>query len=119
MGIFKTLSDNVVEIGVMSVSIILISLLLINMKNQNISSSICPGASNATHTWYNSTGDICCIASGNCVTPNQSVISALGTSINTSVTGVGIPITYISIIVLVVVFSAILVMLITKLRNKT
>jgi len=83
MGIFRQLSDNVVEIGVMAVSIVLISILLNNLKT------------------------------------TTGVTATLNTSIDTAVTGVGIPITYISIIILVIVFSAILVMLVTKLRNKT
>jgi len=83
MGIFKELGSNVTEIGVMAVTIVLISILLNNLKD------------------------------------TTGITSALNTSIDTAVTGVGTPITYITIIILVVVFSAILVMLVSKLRNRT
>jgi len=83
MGIFRELSDNVTEIGVMAVTIVLISILLNNLKS------------------------------------TSGVTAALNTSIDTAVTGVGTPITYITIIILVIVFSAILVMLVKKLRDRT
>lgn len=83
MGIFRDLGDNVTEIGVMAVTIVLISILLNNLKDTN------------------------------------GVTAALNTSIDTAVTGVGTPITYITIIILVIVFSAILVMLVQKLRDRT
>jgi len=83
MGIFKELGENVTEIGVMAVTIVLISILLGNLKN------------------------------------TTGVTSALNSSIDTAIAGVGTPITYITIIVLVIVFSAILVMLVSKLRNRT
>jgi len=83
MGIFKELGTNVTEIGVMAVTIVLISILLNNLKD------------------------------------TTGITAALNSSIDTAVTGVGTPITYITIIILVVVFSAILVMLVSKLRNRT
>jgi len=83
MGIFKELGENVTEIGVMAVTIVLISILLGNLKD------------------------------------TTGVTSALNTSIDMAIAGVGTPITYITIIVLVIVFSAILVMLVSKLRNRT
>lgn len=82
MGIFKELSDNVTEVGVMAVTIVLISILLNNLKD------------------------------------TTGITATLNTSIDTAVTGIGTPITYISIIILVIVFAAILVMLITKLRAR-
>jgi len=83
MGIFKELGSNVTEIGVMAVTIVLISILLNNLKD------------------------------------TSGITAALNSSIDTAVTGVGTPITYINIILLVIVFSAILIMLVSKLRNRT
>lgn len=82
MGIFKTLSDNVIEVGVMAVTIVLVSILLNNLKD------------------------------------TTGVTATLNTSIDTATSGIGTPITYIGIIVLVIVFAAIIGMLVQKLRNK-
>lgn len=118
MAIFRELSDNVTEIGVMAVTIVLISILLNNFKT---SAFVCPGT-NGTHLFYNSTSDACCLGSAttatNCNGVNTSAINSVGSNVNTSVTGIGTPITYIGIIILVIVFTAILVMLITKLRER-
>ena len=83
MGIFRELGDNVTEVGVMAVTIVLVSILLNNLKS------------------------------------TTGVTAALNTSIDTAVTGIGTPITYVGIIILVIVFSAILVMLIKKLRDRS
>jgi len=83
MGIFRELGDNVTEIGVMTVTIVLISILLNNLKS------------------------------------TDGVTASINTSIDNAVTGVGTPITYISIIILVIVFAAILTMLVQKLRDRS
>lgn len=83
MGLFKSLSDNVTEVGVMTVTIVLISILLVSLKDTN------------------------------------GVTAGLNTSIDTAVTGIGTPITYIGIVVLVLVFASILGMLVSKLRNRS
>ena len=108
MGIFKELSQNVTEIGVMAITIILISILLNSFKS---SSFVC-----ASGYTFNSTANNCYLTTNASVT---SAINSVGTGIDTSVTGVGTPITYITIIILVLVFSAILAMLVSKLRNRT
>lgn len=110
MGIFGELSDNVTEIGVMAVTIVLISLLLGNFKT---SSFICNN-----DFVYNATSNTCCVSGSNCVGVNTTAINTVGTGIDTAITGVGTPVTYITIIVLVVVFSAILVLLVKKLRDR-
>ena len=107
MGIFAELSDNVTEIGVMTVTIVLISILLNNFKS---SSFVC-----ADLYTFNSTANNCYLTTNSSVT---SAINSVGTSIDTSVVGVGTPITYITIIILVIVFTAILVMLVKKMRDR-
>jgi len=107
MGIFSELSDNVTEVGVMTVTIVLISILLNNFK---ASSFVCGGG----YT-FNSTANNCYQTTNSSIT---TAINSVGTGIDTSVTGVGTPITYITIIVLVIVFTAILVMLVKKLRDR-
>lgn len=82
MGIFKSLSNNVVEIGVMAVTIVLVSILLNNLKD------------------------------------TSGVTSALNTSIDTAVTGIGTPITYIGIVILVLIFAAILSTLVAKMKSR-
>ena len=108
MGIFKELGDNVVEIGVMAVTIVLISILLNSFKTTSL---VC----GSLYT-FNSTANNCYLTTNASIT---TAINNVGTGIDTSVTGIGTPITYITIIILVVVFSAILVMLVSKLRNRT
>jgi len=108
MGIFKELGTNVTEIGVMAVTIVLISILLNSFKTTDF---VCA----STYT-FNSTANNCYLTTNASIT---SAINSVGTGIDTSVVGVGTPITYITIIVLVIVFTAILVMLVSKLRNRT
>lgn len=108
MGIFRELGDNVTDVGVMAVTIVLVSILLNNFKTSDF---VC-----STGYTFNSSADNCYLTTNASVT---EAINSVGTNVNTAVTGVGTPITYISIIILVIVFSAILVMLVKKLRDRS
>ena len=107
MGIFRELSENVTEVGVMAVTIVLLSILLGNFKT---STFVC----NSLYT-FNSTANNCYLTTNSSQT---AAINSVGTGIDTSIVGIGTPISYIAIIVLVIVFTAILVMLVKKLRDR-
>ena len=104
MGMTDDLNNQVLGWGLLVISIIVISLVLIKFKTVNAGNSFCPG-SNVTQSVYNVTHDFCQQA-GN-ATRNSS-ISSLGTSVNTSVTALAEPVSWISIVIIAVIGFAIL-----------
>ena len=105
MGLFNSLRDNVTEIGVLVITIVLVSILVLQLRT---TTGVCP-----TGYIFNTTTTNTCYLS-----TNASVTSAsnanLGTVIDTAVTGIATPVDYVQIILLVLVFAAIIGILVFK-----
>lgn len=108
MKVFEELGDNIVAVGVLVIIIVVIAILLINLKAT-------PLAACASWETWNASSDLCYNTTN---TSQTQAISALGTNINTAVTAVQTPVSYVTIMILVIVFGAIIYYIIHKMRNK-
>ena len=105
MGLFSSLRDNVTEIGVLIITIVLISILLLNLRE---TTGVCPTG----FEFNTSTVNTCFQTANNSIT--NATNGNLGTTINTAVTGIATPVDYVQIILLVLVFAAIIGVLVFK-----
>ena len=107
MGATDNLKNEVIGFGVLLVVIITMSILFTTITNENINNVICPGTGNSTHLYYNTTSGACCLGTSttatNCLGTNTTAISGVGTAINTAKDAIRSPVTWFSIIVLLVV----------------
>lgn len=106
MGLFGSLRDNVTEIGVLVITIVLISILLLQLRT---TTGVCPSG----FEFNTSTANLCF----NSTNSSQAEVASngnLGTTIDTAVTGIATPVDYVQIILLVLVFAAIIGILVFK-----
>ena len=93
MGIAKNLKNNVVEYGVLTMVIVIVSLILLKFKTSNVGNAVC-GA------YYNETLDKCCVSSALCNAGNQSDLLTTGSTINTIVTALQEPKNWVAIVII-------------------
>ncbi|GAG72083.1 unnamed protein product [marine sediment metagenome] len=106
MVVTDTLNKNVLGWVSLGVLIVVGSVVLIGFKNANPGSSICPGA-NASHSFYNSTLDLCCPTANTCGVANDthgtSAISGTGTLIDNFVAGIAEPQNWVAIAIIAII----------------
>ena len=96
MGVSKKLSDEIKGIAMLVIVIVVFSIVLLKFKTSNISNSICSGS----FPNYNATSDLCYNSTG-----GTSAISTIGSNINSSVGYLDEPITWISILIIIIVVA--------------
>lgn len=107
MKVFEELGDNIVAVGVLVIIIVVIAILLINLKST-------PDVSCTALYTYNASADNCYLTTNASVTTS---INTLSSNINSAVTAIQTPVSYVTIIVLVVVFGAIIYYIVHKMRG--
>jgi len=109
IGVSEKLTKEVMGMSILVIFIVVLSIVLLKFKTENISNSICPGTGNSTHLYYNATSDACCLgtssAATSCAGSNTTAISQIGANINTTVGAIDEPVTWIAIIVIIVVLG--------------
>lgn len=107
MKVFEELGDNIVAVGVLVIIIVVIAILLINLKTT-------PNVACSSLYTYNASANDCYLTTNASVT---TAVNSLGTNIDTAVTAIQTPVSYVTIIVLVVVFGAIIYYIVHKMRG--
>lgn len=105
MGVSDNLTKEVKGIALMVVLIIVFSIVLVKFKS--VGGAVCPGAT-GTHGYYNASADVCCFQNTtnlNCVGVNQSAINSIGTAVNNAVDYLDEPVTWISVIIIILVVA--------------
>ena len=105
MGVFDTIKKEIVTIGSLVMIIVILSLVLLKFKTSNVGDAMCTGSANL---YFNTSSEVCCLgtattATSNCLGANTSAISSIGAGINTTVSAIDEPISWIAIVVVAIV----------------
>ena len=99
MGAGTKLTMHIKEFAILTIVIVVMSIVLLKLKTENISNSICSGA----FPNYNATSDLCYNSTG-----ATTAISQTGSNINSAVAAIDEPVTWIAIIIIIVVVAFLL-----------
>ena len=112
MNIGETLTKEIKAWGVLAIVVVMISVVLLKFKTANVGDITCP-TTNATHLFFNSTSNLCCIGTDfttatSCGSGNTSAIGDVASTLDTFVVAFSEPKNWVAIVIIALIGFAIL-----------
>jgi hypothetical protein len=114
MSIGKTLRTEIVDFGILAMVIVVISVVLLTFKKNNVGDMTCV----SPYTYFNESGNVCCTNSTWCNAGNQSAIENTASFVDTIVSGLSEPKNWVIIVIVGLIGFALIAYFRKATKNK-